>query len=338
MNISFSVKKKNLSLYLIMIALLSILASIIAIIIVRYTNLTEQQLINYKPEGSSPQSSFQMDLTPESYPLASIANTYSYTSGQIDPAVHLEENKANVVAYLKEKRLESYYGIYFYDTKYDNTFEHNSTATFKPASIYKVPLAILTLKEIERGKFTLEEKILHNGSWQTIDFVIDVMITESNNDSMASLENKMGGYYPTQDLMQQDLGLQVKRAGQITSARDIGTIYKILYDSYKGQSDVYLSKKSADYLINYMLTAQPRHRDRIPTAVESFNNQNNLKNQKALKTANKIGNLNGVYQDAAIIFGNNSDYILVILNKSRLTYKAVDEIHEITKTLLNNLE
>ncbi len=333
-SISFKLPKKNLSLLFIMLILISILASITAIIIVKYSNLTEQQLINYKTSSSS--NNFQIDLTarPDSYPTT----LYTYASGQIDPAVYLKENQVHVLNFLKEKTIQNYYGIYFHDIKYGNTFEHNSTATFKPASIYKIPLAMLTMKEIERGKFKLEDKVLHNGSWKTIDYVIDVMITESNNDSMASLENQMGGYYETQDLMQEDIGIQVKRAGQITNARDIGEIYKILYQSQQGAPDAYLTRKSANYLLNYMLTAHSRHRDRIPAAVEDFNKENNLNGQKALKIANKIGNLNGVYQDAAFIYGNNSDYILVILNKSRLTYVAVDEIHEITKTLLKNLE
>ncbi len=244
----------------------------------------------------------------------------------------LDKNAKIINNYLKEKQISKKYSIYFIDLNDPEViYKHNENTRFYPASIYKIPLSMVVLKQIENNKFKLTDTVLHEKKFKTIDKVIEVMIKESNNDSMASLENKLGGYDSTEKLIKNDLGVEVKRRGQITNAKEIAKTFIKLYPNHENS---YLGREMNEYLLNYMKNPIKRLQDRIPAAIENYNSKNQVK----LTVANKIGTLDGVYQDAAIIFGENSDYVLVIMNKQRLTNEAVDEIDFITNTLLTNLE
>lgn len=170
--------------------------------------------------------------------------------------LHLEQNTDSTYNYLAQKKITDKYGIYFQDLKNpDLLYTHNDAGKFAPASIYKVPLTLVTLKQVEAGRFKLTDK-LSNG--YTVLGAIETMLKDSANWPMTPLENKNGGYKRTQSLITDELGIEVKRVGQITSAQAIAKAFNKLY------AGDYLSKEHNEIIIGYLLNASSRNRDRIP--------------------------------------------------------------------------
>lgn len=245
----------------------------------------------------------------------------------------LAQNTKEVEAYLAKAGIKNLYGISFLDLNYtDLSYKHDAAKIFHPASIYKVPLAMLTLKAASEGKIDLETKITHEKKTKTLRTVLELMIQESNNDAMAIFENRLGGYDKVQNLIKTEFGASVVRRGQKVTADDFVRIFQRLYPNSEKR---YLSVEDNSYLLTLMQTPLDWLQDRIPAAVKAFMKESKV---TGIRVADKIGTLDGVYQDGAIIFGNNSDYVLIILNKSRLTTDATKEIATITKLLLKGLE
>lgn len=233
---------------------------------------------------------------------------------------------AELANYLVSKKISGNYSIYFEDLKSGNKLVHLENRTRKPASIYKVALAVLVMKKSETSGLNLNKLVRIDNKNYSLAKVMELMLTESNNDAIGIMERELGGYNATQSLIGQELGVVMKRAGQITTAVDIAKVYKKLYESYT-QDGGYLTRAGARQIIDLMMRQIPQLQDRIPTAVKAI--------RPEYKVASKIGTLDGVYQDAALIFtGNDRDYLLVILNEQRLTTSATAEIKEMARILL----
>jgi beta-lactamase class A len=256
-----------------------------------------------------------------------------FTEGDDNRQARLQLAQSELDAFLDENNLNSDYGIYFQDLNNDEiVYSHNEDNSFRPASIYKVALAMVTIRNAEEGQFSLDETAIHEGEEKTLERIIELMIIESDNDAMSILEGKNGGYTATQEQITTELnGAVIKRIGQDTSPLDIARVFRKLYIN----TDNYLSPQRQTFLVDLMVNAEDRHRDRIPAAIDEFNQ----KYDKQLVAATKIGNLLGVYQDAGIIYGENSDYVLIIMNQNKKTsFEAIAEIKTITNILLEKLE
>ncbi len=234
--------------------------------------------------------------------------------------------QAELVSYLNSKKISDNYSIYFEDLKSGDKVLHLEGRNRKPASIYKVALAVLVMRRSETSGLSLNKLVRIENKNYSLAKVMELMLTESNNDAISIMERELGGYNATQSLIGQEFGAVLKRAGQITTATDIAKVYKKLYESYI-QDGGYLNRTSAVQIIDLMKRQIPQLQDRIPAAVRAV--------KPDYEIASKIGTLDGVYQDAALIFTDSGrDYLLVILNEQRLTTSAVAEIREITRILL----
>lgn len=281
-------------------------------------------------------------LTPSSAvnktkPANTTNNQRQFTAGEDNRREQFAKNITIAQAYLSQNKRSANYAVYFADLNYNQAnqpqylFTHNPNSSFAPASIYKVPLAMLVLKTSDEGKLDLNTTISHQGKPKTLQTVLELMIQASDNDAMSIFESRLGGYNTVQTRIKADFKAQVVRIGQQTTASDVAQVLTFLYQN----PDNYLKPMSQQYLISLMQTSLNWQRDRIPAAVNSYNQEN----QSQLTTASKIGNLTGVYQDAALIQGGQTDYVLVILNKNRKTNsEAINEIHFLTKTLLEGME
>ncbi|MCA9383407.1 serine hydrolase [Candidatus Dojkabacteria bacterium] len=222
------------------------------------------------------------------------------------------------------------YAIYVKDLNSTAYWEHNSTQAFYPASIYKVPLAIITLKDIDDGKFTLTDNFLVTpadkpytfdrlaqipGSYNmSVSELLRYMIVYSDNTAMITLENRNGGVYALQTRMQQELDITgITRVPHITNAASIAKFYQGIYNQE------YLTKENNDYLLDLLKNTAATFDDRIVSGVPA-----------EVEVAHKIGNLNGVYQDAGIVYAEH-EYVIVILNKNTLTTTASSKISQISR-------
>ncbi|MFW5702469.1 MAG: serine hydrolase [Candidatus Dojkabacteria bacterium] len=247
----------------------------------------------------------------------------------------LEENGRKVENYLAQEGIESTTGIYFIDLNNERlVYSFNEEKRFYPASTYKLPLAMLVLKSSEKGQIDLNKKVYHErrtgqASNRTLREILELMIKESDNDSMGIFEQELGGYEASQELMEGEFGVRIERRTQITTPETANKVLKVLYN------DRYLSEQNKNYLIDLMRSVDEQFRDRLIAAAEEIN----LEYNKDLVAASKIGNLTGKYHDTGIIYGQNSDYALSIFTTDRQTHaQAAEQIRKITKILLQGLE
>ncbi len=234
--------------------------------------------------------------------------------------------QAELNSYLASKKISGNYSVYFEDLKSGDKVVHLESRSRKPASIYKVALAVLVMRRSETSGLSLSKLVrIENKNYSLIK-VMELMLTESNNDAIGIMERELGGYSSTQSLISKELGAVLNRARQITTAVDIAKVYKKLYESYTRDGG-YLTRSGAEQIISLMQRQIPQLQDRIPAAVRAV--------KPDYQIASKIGTLDGVYQDAALIFTDSGrNYLLVILNEQRLTTSATAEIKEITRILL----
>lgn len=161
---------------------------------------------------------------------------------------------------------------------------------------------------------------------------VRAMITYSSNDAWTWLEEYIGngdgskgiskvtdfalrhGYKNTGRLVGAE-SIYSENAENLTSVEDVG---KVLREIYEG---TFIDKNSSKKLLSYL--KDQAYTSKIPSGVPS----NTL-------VANKTGELDNAQNDAAIIFSDNIDYILVVMcNEIIDGTKAIDNIVDISNTV-----
>lgn len=231
------------------------------------------------------------------------------------------------------------YGIYIKDLEYGHTLEINSAAVFPPASIYKVPLAIVTLADVDSGKLSFNDEFLvtdaqkpysfdrlsqRSGSYNIkIKDLLEYLIIYSDNTAMTTLEHRNGGVYQLQSRLQTELSIAgLTRIPHTTTPSAVGAIFEGLYNNQ------YLTVESNEYLLNLLKNVYEGHNDKIKAGVP-----------EGIGVAHKIGNLTHTNQDAGIVYGETRDFIIVILNKNITDHgEAADKIRQITNVTYESLQ
>ncbi len=238
-----------------------------------------------------------------------------------------------------------HYGIYIYDLQREQSFGINHEKTFPPASIAKLPVAILTLRDVDAGLITLESTYpiqnrlkhssifpledLQEGTNVTIREYLERLILESSNTAWYHLRDRLGGTY--EGVNPRTIN-ELKANGffedpHIGRADKVGRVLKDVYDR------VTLSEESANYLLNLMFNAPPDLKLAIPGGVPD-----------GVKVANKAGFLFGgregsTYADAGIVYGPRTDYVLVVLNDQAPPYpNGAYIIADISKIVYSHLQ
>ncbi|MCA9387272.1 serine hydrolase, partial [Candidatus Dojkabacteria bacterium] len=253
----------------------------------------------------------------------------------------LTKLKEELLNFLKEDSI--HFGIYLFDLKRGQLLEINSEKIFPPASISKLPSVLLTLKDIDSKKYSFETPVvvkdeLKHTNWDTIGqykegtkiplkTFIDAAILESNNSAHYHLHDLLGGLSIVNKRTQIELGAETFFLDpHQATAYSIATV---LINLYNGNL---LSAELTDYMINLMETTGADLRMAIPASVPAN-----------AKVANKVGFLFGgnegsTYSDAAIVFGEKTDYVLVVLNDSAPDYPyGYIKIKDISEKIYNYL-
>jgi beta-lactamase class A len=234
------------------------------------------------------------------------------------------------------------YSVYVYDLKREQGFDINGAKEKAPASISKLPYAILTLHEIEQGNMTLEDTYpissrskayssdlmyyFANGKEVTLDEYMSYLIRESDNTAMMHLEAIHGGLANFNEQTASRFGItELNRQPHRTNASAVGDMLTKIY------RQEYLQKEQNDVLINYMKTTDDKYSDRIVAGVPS-----------EVEVAHKIGNdvysTGLIYNDAGIVYGEVTDFVIVVLGDHvSSTSVGGREIAEITKLIYNSL-
>lgn len=253
--------------------------------------------------------------------------------------VSFDKLSKNIAALLSnEKDLN---GIYVYDFSREKEAGVNQDKEMPPASISKVPLAINILKIVDEGKLKLDQKIKilyadytypsnvlnfsNIGYEYTISELLGWMIIDSDNISLVALERVLGGYEVSNQMTKDNLGVDpFFRYPHKATAKNVGSVFRGIY-----QQD-YLSKESNVLLLNLLKNTADSLQEEIPPGIP-----------KGTVIAHKTGRVetdNGfTLEDAGIVYGKDTDYIIVFLNYDIQTDQARKKINEISELVYNTL-
>ena len=164
------------------------------------------------------------------------------------------------------------------------------------ASTYKLFVAYSTLVRIENGKWNWTDKILDDG--RDLAACFSDMIKYSSNDCAEAMGKKIG--YSVIDSEIHTIGctnssIVGKNGYAVTSANDLA-----LFLAQLQTGQMLTQQTSRDTLINAM--KQNIYRSGIPSGV-------------SYEVADKVGFIDDVLNDAAIVYSPNGPYVLVIMTK-----------------------
>lgn len=238
---------------------------------------------------------------------------YNYTLLVQLPEVDFQTLKTEVEGVLGSEQPK--YAVYVYDLKRGAGFAINGDEIFYPGSTSKLPYAIITLRDVDSGK----------RSMASVSPILERLIPFSSNAAMMQLEGMLGGSAVYDQRVKDELGIDnYFRFPHVVQANDVGEIYKGLYFQQ------FLSKESNDYLLNLLLNVGPAYDNRIKQGIPDD-----------IPVAHKTGwvsTANGeAYNDTALIFGEQTDFILIIFSKDINRYNAVKLMKPIAENVYGTL-
>ena len=172
------------------------------------------------------------------------------------------------------------------------TAAYNQDRTFTTASTYKLFVAFSTLKLVDSGKYKWTDKIVDGRDLNTC---FDDMIVKSDNTCAEALLEKLGRERLDSDLRSIGLKRSTFRAkNNQTTAAELASFLTKLQDR-----DLPIKSSSRDRLLSAMKRQQ--YRQGIPAGASGT-------------VADKVGFLNGLLHDAAIVYSPKGTYVLVVLS------------------------
>jgi beta-lactamase class A len=235
------------------------------------------------------------------------------------------------------------FGVFVYDLKRNKSFNVNGDTQFGPASIIKLPYAILVLRDIDAGKITLDSTypiqnklkfsttdalgVLSNGTQVKIRDYLSNMISQSSNTALLHLDGYLGGTEIINQRIINELHANPYfYLPQKTTANNVGNVLIELY------LQRYLKKETNDYLIDLMRHAVPDLKIGV---------SNGLPDKPGVTSVNKVGFYDTdddlAYQDAAIVWGEKTDYVIIVLDRKIDWASAQAKIKEISRMVYEEL-
>ncbi len=215
------------------------------------------------------------------------------------------------------------WGIWIKDLKTSEELNLNSHQ-MRSASLIKLFTAGRYFQAVEAGEIQATEKT---------EKYLQKMISLSDNDAWVALETAIGkGSYKTgyrsvtefaNSLGYPDTGRQIITGGSskkrnLTSAESVG---RVLYSIYAG---TYVSRNCSATVLDYMKNQHFRYK--IPQELP-----------EGIACANKTGELNSIQNDAAIVYGEKKDYIIVIMSDGVSANHVIDDIISISAAVYEYL-
>jgi len=237
-----------------------------------------------------------------------------------------------------EQRLQSIISPYkdntsyaLYDLKRGIALTHRGEELFPPGSVTKLPYAILVMKDVQNGLYTMDRSITvttankayrhdimygyASGRVVSLRHVLGLLYQQSDNTAMIHIESMLGGYARVQERIRTELGIDTYSRNP--NAGSSVSTYKLLNLLYSPNG--YLNDDSRGYLRQLLIDCNPIFWNRIRGGIP-----------RGITVANKIGNIGtarGVgINDSAIIYGNTSDYIFVVLTRDYPSMPAAEKI------------
>ena len=255
------------------------------------------------------------------------------------PLVDVSNLEKNILEILGDK--SEYYGIYIHDLKRNITVGINEDKLYGPGSISKLPVGLLIMMEIDKGNLKLQDTITYLSqdftdptNVLTADYIgtsfliadyLRFLIIDSDNASIRLLERVLGGYEAVNERTREELGAEhFFRYPHQASALSIGRVFKGLYN------ESYLTNENNEYFLDLLKNTHPSLQTGIPVGVP-----------KDIAIAHKTGIVptypGYAWNDAGIVYGNKTDYVLVVINSYVAIPDARRNIQDISRVVYQSL-
>ena len=230
------------------------------------------------------------------------------------------------------------YGVQITGLRSGKQVSLNAETTLPPASVSKLPYALLVLRDVQNGVISLEDKypilgvtkaypsdaLYHVRSGTQLSFreLLTYLVHASDNTAMMTLERYLGGRDAFNERVRTELGVELFRDPHETRAAEVG---KLLSGVWAGD---YLDFYHNHFLIYELMgRTYQAFDDRIVDGVKEYDD---------IFVAHKIGSINSretgfTYHDAGIIYGPWDDLAIVVLNQNTTQPEATQKIQAITR-------
>lgn len=250
---------------------------------------------------------------------------------------YLEQRLFNILGNLKDQ-----YAFYIHDLTNGDVYSYRGDVQITPASIAKMGTAILIMRDVEAGKYTLEKTFpydrkkavwtsgelssLPTGTQVTIGRYLDLMIKQSDNNAWAMLNEFLGGNWGGfNDRIIAELGANPFFMDPFKSTANV--IGKVYTDLYYART---LKPETRDQLFNIMRDTVPWGKQAIGAGLPS-----------GVDFVNKIGTIwtdtEVSFQDAAIVWGPKSNYVFVVLNENVEWIPGLEIMKQLSSEVYNFL-
>ncbi|MFS8131327.1 MAG: serine hydrolase [Candidatus Dojkabacteria bacterium] len=289
-------------------------------------------------------------ISPEKFDDGDYVIEFTNGSSSIETTITVAYNdvdfdamKRELISYLNVNGLFDKYGIWIKDLGRNTVTGINNSVIFPPASMAKMTMAILILRDIDAGKYTLDTTYpiqddvkfstddelgeLPAGTQVPIHTYLERLIEDSNNTAWYHMDKFLGGSYEAVNPRTvNELGVNPLFLNpHIGTAEMLGKLFDDLYNART------VSVKSRDYLINLMENALEWNRQGIGLGLPD-----------GIQFANKIGNLwtdNDInYCDSAIVYGKNTNYIMIVMDKDIDWDSGRDNLEGLSKIVYSFLD
>jgi beta-lactamase class A len=308
------------------VIVLSVLVVACGILIVyqHYANiaLNNKNLLNTNCNADAGMNNYQVMSTDVAW-----LNVYTFLVGQQRSTLNYASLKYGLSIYMQNTK--GTYSLYFEDLNTGAWFGVKESDAFMPFSLLKIPVMIATLKEVELGRISLDQKIILESSdldpksgelWKKgVGYEISVrdlliaLVKHSDNTALLALSRHA---ISEQTFIEAKLasGLPPLTNDTTVSPKQYSNMLRGLYFSH------YLRKPFSELALTLMMDTD-------------FNSQLPAGLPKDIKIAHKVGiyNLEGTYHDCGIIYAKDRSYILCVMSKNTDLAEADRVISQISK-------
>jgi beta-lactamase class A len=258
-----------------------------------------------------------------------------------DNIASIETKIQNYVEHKKQEGVINTASVYLNDLNTGNHFEINPQELYDPASLMKVPMLLIYLKEAESNPAllkkrylfeknqkrayasTIKDKTLTEGQSYSVEDLLFYMIAYSDNQAFWLLADNIDNH--KFEILNQDfdIPLNISHVGQkgkqqnfIASVNSISRFFRVLY------SATYLNRKSSIYALK--LLSQSTYKDGLLKGIDPN-----------IKVAHKFGERNesGVAElhEFGIVYLKGEPYLLGIMTKGSDLKQLPNILSDISK-------
>jgi beta-lactamase class A len=206
--------------------------------------------------------------------------------------------------------------IYYKNLTTSESVQIDTDHKYYMASLYKVILVLYLLEQVKNGDASFSDRV--GTSSATLDFAIDKIITESNNEFAQTLADKYG-WKNIEKAMKEKLGISFSFGSSLQiSAKNIGILFEEITNSLK------LQDGESEYLLK--LLNNQKKTNKLPKYLP-----------KNIYSHNKTGEFENYSHDAGIFYTPRGNYILVFMSKTDDPAATNEQMAKMSKEIFDTI-